>query len=226
MTDTPIAPTPRTRDRDGTEARILAGAMAIVARDGFGALGVNTVAREAGVDKQLIYRYFGGLDGLLERLGQDLRLWLGDPATAAIGGSGYGEVIGAQIVQHLAALRASEMVQAALSWELVERGDAVARLGEAKNQAIREWFGNVRAAAGEPPPGIDAPAVNAILIAAVHHLVLRARTAGEFAGLDLKAPETWARIEQAIGFISGTIYAQDAGPGARPAAAGDARIAR
>ncbi|MCA3254082.1 TetR/AcrR family transcriptional regulator [Bradyrhizobium sp.] len=203
-------PAPRPRDRDGTEARIIQAAAAIMARDGVGALGVNTVAREAGVDKQLVYRYFGGLEGLLERLGTDLRLWLGDAADAEIAGSGYAEVITGQLVAHLAALRANHLVQAALAWELVERSEAVARLGAAKNEAIRDWFAQVRATAGAPPRGVDATAINAVLLAGMHHLVLRARTAGDFAGMDLTDPASWARIEAAVAHISTAMYAAPA----------------
>jgi hypothetical protein len=63
------AAAPRSRDRAATEERILAAVGQVLARDGFGAIGVNAIAREAGVDKVLIYRYFGGLPELL-RLGR------------------------------------------------------------------------------------------------------------------------------------------------------------
>ena len=56
---------PRERDRSETTARILAAVGEVLARDGFGALGVNAVAKHAGVDKVLIYRFFGGMPELL-----------------------------------------------------------------------------------------------------------------------------------------------------------------
>ncbi|MGF1449788.1 MAG: TetR/AcrR family transcriptional regulator [Opitutales bacterium] len=58
------------RNRLLTEARLLEAARAIVAESGFSKLGVNSAAARAGYDKVLIYRYFGGYDGLLERLAQ------------------------------------------------------------------------------------------------------------------------------------------------------------
>jgi hypothetical protein len=58
-----------------TEERILAAVGEVLARDGFGALGVNAIAREAGVDKVLIYRYFGGLPELLRLWGASGRFW-------------------------------------------------------------------------------------------------------------------------------------------------------
>jgi AcrR family transcriptional regulator len=58
-------PQPRPRDRAATEERILTAVGEVLARDGFAAIGVNAIARQAGVDKVLIYRYFGGLPELL-----------------------------------------------------------------------------------------------------------------------------------------------------------------
>ena len=65
----------RTRDRAATEERILAAVGEVLARDGFGAIGINTIAREAQVDKVLIYRYFGGLPELLKTWGASGRFW-------------------------------------------------------------------------------------------------------------------------------------------------------
>jgi AcrR family transcriptional regulator len=60
---------PRPRDRAATEQRIVDAAIGILSDDGFVALGINPLADRAGVDKQLIYRYFGGLDGVVAALG-------------------------------------------------------------------------------------------------------------------------------------------------------------
>ena len=51
------------RDSQAMRRRILDAIGAIAARDGLAAVGVNALAREAGCDKVLIYRYFGDLEG-------------------------------------------------------------------------------------------------------------------------------------------------------------------
>ena len=63
------------RDSAKTKERLLEAVDDVLARDGFGGLGVNTLAREAGVDKVLIYRYFGGLNGLLKAYAEAGDLW-------------------------------------------------------------------------------------------------------------------------------------------------------
>ena len=46
-----------TRDKEETKARILAAVGKLLAASGFRQLGINAIAREAQVDKVLIYQY-------------------------------------------------------------------------------------------------------------------------------------------------------------------------
>ena len=48
-----------------TEKKLLEAVSYIIENDGFTKIGVNRIANQAGCDKVLIYRYFGGLDRLL-----------------------------------------------------------------------------------------------------------------------------------------------------------------
>ncbi|MFO8026366.1 MAG: TetR/AcrR family transcriptional regulator [Opitutales bacterium] len=66
---------PRKRSRPNTEQRFVDAVLELVAENGCEDLGVNHVAQRAGADKVLIYRYFGGLDGLLRRVARSHR-WL------------------------------------------------------------------------------------------------------------------------------------------------------
>ena len=53
------------KNREKTEEKILEAVGSIVESEGFEKLGINTIALKANVSKMLIYRYFGGLKGLL-----------------------------------------------------------------------------------------------------------------------------------------------------------------
>jgi AcrR family transcriptional regulator len=92
MVLTPIADAPqaepekRVRDRGATEKAILAAAKALLAQEGFQNFGINAVARGAGCDKQLIYRYYGGLNGLVDAIGADLGTWVKDRIPEDTGG--------------------------------------------------------------------------------------------------------------------------------------------
>lgn len=61
--------------RRKTEESLIKAVGALIQTDGVEALGVNAVARHADVDKVLIYRYFDGLDGLLEAYATSRDVW-------------------------------------------------------------------------------------------------------------------------------------------------------
>lgn len=58
------------KNRAKTEERILQATLRLIESAGFSDFGVNTVSREAGCDKVLLYRYFAGADGILGHLAE------------------------------------------------------------------------------------------------------------------------------------------------------------
>lgn len=192
----------RQKDRKRTEERIVQAALALIAREGFQGFGVNSVAREAGVDKVLIYRYFGDLAGLAARLGEDIDFWLGEASQAMIvQPTSYADFADQVLRAYIRALRHRVTLQRLLAWELVSNDEVVQRLSAARSAAVSAWFNTLARSAPPPPANIDVGATNALLIGAVHHLVLREATAGEFAGLPLRGDEAWRRVEQAVHHI-------------------------
>ena len=57
---------PKGAKRRATQQRIIDAFERILVRDGVGGIGINAIMAEAGIQKTLIYRYFGGLEGLAE----------------------------------------------------------------------------------------------------------------------------------------------------------------
>ncbi len=72
------------RNRQLTENRIRDAAKGLLQAEGFESWGVNRIAREAGLDKVLIYRYFESPQGLLDRIVRETRFWP-DPETLPAG---------------------------------------------------------------------------------------------------------------------------------------------
>jgi len=190
--------TVRTRDRDATALRLIAALERVLSRDGFRGLGVNAVAREAAVDKVLIYRYFGDLDGLVEAFGQRLDLWIGEqsaaPAPAAA--DGYAARMRQMFREYAKSLRANRTLRQILAWELVDSSPIMRKLDASRSRAVAAWFARARAAQ-TAPTGVDAAAVNTLLIAGLHYLALREESIGSFAGMNLRDPASWARLETA-----------------------------
>ncbi len=192
------------RDRERTEAAILAAAEAQLAEAGFQAFGVNAVARRAGCDKQLIYRYYGGLDGLVAAVGAGLGARHAPPASQPAAQS-FGELTERLLLAFLEQFRADQLAQRIAAWEVAERSPLVDRLAEARAQALGHWMEAARGGL-TPPPGIDAPALNALLIGGIQQLVLASTTMGSFAGLPLSEDRNWIRARLALRALIRGVY--------------------
>ena len=63
------------KNREKTEEKILEAVGSIVESEGFEKLGINTIALKANISKMLIYRYFGGLEGLIVKFVMQKDYW-------------------------------------------------------------------------------------------------------------------------------------------------------
>lgn len=161
-----------TRNRDETRQRILDAALDLVAEEGFAALGVNAVARRAGADKQLIYRYFGGLDGLMAAAGTEVAERMATAlSTAPIAAATYGgliEGLAAALLRHLIQDRLYRQLRL---MEASAPSPATESFHQARGAALAAWLADRRGSL-TPPAGTDAPAINAVIIAAIEGIAI------------------------------------------------------
>lgn len=184
-----------------TERKILGALDSILVSHGFGGVGINAVAKEAGVSKSLIYRYFGGLPELVHAFMSQHDYWgrqeaCGEPETDIADDRDAGERLFRMLVGQIDALRSQPEVQEIRRNELVERSELTDRLADEREQASLDFVRNLH-----QPPGVDVPAISGVLLAGVIFLVLRTKTARSYFGIDLHSSEGWERIENALGFM-------------------------
>lgn len=189
---------PRLRDRPATEAAIVSAAERLLLAEGWVGLNVNTLAAEAGVDRKLIYRYFEGVEGVVERLAGRLDLWLGEtlaaqPPTRA---TSYRLFAREMLLAYLGALRSSPLILRLVAWELSQDTPLLRRLEAARSAVLQRWTASRRPDI-PMPTGVDVVALNVVFLAAVQHLALAAATRDRFAGVTLD-DDGWLRIEAAI----------------------------
>jgi AcrR family transcriptional regulator len=202
------APQPRPRDRQATRRAILFAAKEVLAESGFQEFGVNAVARRAGCDKQLIYRYYGGLEGLVDAIGGELAFWVRDslrPIAALGPPASYAELMERLALGFLEALREDPLMQRIVAWEIAAPSPEVQRLATARSRGLMGWMAEMKGDLA-PPEDLDAPAVNAVLIGAIQHLVVAASATGQFAGLRLKTEKDWDRIRAALRTLVAAAY--------------------
>jgi AcrR family transcriptional regulator len=204
-----VAAPSRMRDRAETERRILAAVGETLAENGFQALGVNAVAKRAGVDKVLIYRYFGGLPELLAAYAEHGDFWyrLEDIAGAnqpPSGRNSLGAWMALAMRRHIAWLKARPITLEIMAWETIENNEltrALAEVREKRGMAIMEHI----ARRLDVPDGVDLPALVALFAAATNYLLIRARGVRHFQGLDLRRDEGWERLISMMGRVTDSL---------------------
>jgi AcrR family transcriptional regulator len=194
---TPIA---ARRDPEETRVRILDALGRIILRDGLGAVGVNLLAREAGADKVLIYRYFGDLDGVYAAFAERTDFWWScAELTEGLDGQGLSlaGAIKACLRRHAAAIRRRPVTLAVLAAEPALRTPLVVALEDVRERRSLElmvWIGERYPA----PVGVDAAAVSMLLSAAINYLAARSRSIRVMSGVAIKTDADWERLMAAM----------------------------
>jgi len=191
---------PKIRDRETTRARLIEAVGTLLAREGFTGLGVNAVAREAGVDKVLIYRYFGGLPELIIAFGREGNFWptikeLAGGDVVAFGQLPLAEQLSRLGKNFMAAIRTRPLTQEILAWEMIERNELTVELEAIRENTMMNFFEMFFHSANKGP---DIAAMGAIIGAGISYLVSRGRKIRFYNGIDLDSEAGWQRLEGAI----------------------------
>lgn len=195
------------RDRFATRAALLDSAAAIIASRGLPQLGVNSLAHAANCDKVLIYRYFGGLDGVLAALGAERMLWprVEIPPDDADHDQSLADSVKDLLLEEWAALSSATLMLQSAAAELTTTPNP---LGAATSLQRTEFHAQIIAkikASHAVPPYIDLPALLELLSAALTLFALRAAHAENSErtpSFDPATPQGWRRIEKMLSAIT------------------------
>ncbi|MGH8000109.1 MAG: TetR/AcrR family transcriptional regulator [Brasilonema sp.] len=202
------------RDKEETKARILAAVGKLLAESGFKQLGVNAIAREAGVDKVLIYRYFENLPALLQTFGKEGNYWMtveelvGDET--AVDAESLADWMVLLLTRFLHDLQKRPITQEIMRWELLEGNELTHELATVRDRVAIESLEFLKQKCSFPPDK-DIPAISAVLIAGIVYLVLRTKVSNTFLGIDFSSPTGWQRIEGAIASLIQAIMVESDG---------------
>lgn len=179
--------------REATEALLVEAFGRIVKRHGLRYVGVNEVVKEAGVGKALLYRYFGGLPGLVEAWGRENRIWpkLVDmvPLSTAPGATAA-QVLKNIVVRNAQVHRDDPVRVEMLADELMTPTAISGALGEIRKQVGRDHA----ALFARNRDFRDHHLTMVVMMAAASYLAMRAVKAPRFMGEDLADAATWTRL--------------------------------
>lgn len=172
----------------------------VLARVGFNCISEELVAQESGVKQNNIFRFFGGLPGLVSAFGTSGNFW---PSKEELLQETCANFKNLSIEQQMAAffksllicLRRRPLTLDILAWEPLERNELSKCLEDIRVRTSLEYFENIH---GEIPESLDLSAIVALLAGAVFFLSVHSRNTKTFGGIDLQSERGWKRIETAI----------------------------
>ena len=186
-----------TRSRLKTEQRILDAVGTILLEQGYPAVGINAIARQAGCDKVLIYRYFGGFDELLLAFAETTTLWwevdeIITETASECSAIKLPEYLQMLLNRYVAALESRPLALEIMAWEMSEQNNLTNALARSRSDRGMELVKRIRGYYQQP--NIDIGGILGVFGAAINYLVIRTRKQSQ----QYKTEEWW-RLQQTIG---------------------------
>ena len=186
-----------TRSRLQTEQRIIEAVGAILLEQGYPAVGINAIARQAGCDKVLIYRYFGGLDELLLAFAETTILWwevdeIILETAAECADIALPDFLQALLNRYVTALESRPLTLEIMAWEMSAQNNLTNTLARTRGERGMELVKRIRVFYQQP--NIDIGGILGVFGASINYLIIRTRKQSQ-----QYKKEEWWRLQQTIG---------------------------
>lgn len=187
------------RDKDSTKQKLIDAVGRIILKEGFSGIGINSIAKEAGVDKVLIYRYFNGLDGLLKNYVTQ-KDYYSNKLFNSLSNVDNPAILAKRIFSgQLNKAVTDKEFQEIILWELNTKNEITTSLADDREKAGLSLLKYIEKKFSFK--NTDIAAITAVIIGGIYYLALRSRTAGVFNGIDLTKKRGWKRIDKALQFL-------------------------
>lgn len=196
------------RNKDRSKKKFLDAVGTILQTKGYQGLKVNDIASTAGIDKKMIYTYFGGADQLIDEYigSQDFWSNVKDekvPTEIKDGGKEFSEEL---LLSQFDYVSKNKELQKLLLWRLSEQRKSLKKLTDDQEENGEHLFNSIT----DPFFGENAEkfrAIMAILISGVYYLNLHSEVnSSMFCGIDVNSKAGKDRIREALSFMIGQTY--------------------
>lgn len=199
------------RNRAATEQKIIDAFNECLLKCGIEGIGVNCVLRQAGVGKELLYRYFGDLQGLARAWAQNSDFW---PSLKELMGMERDQFLRLNPKERvftvtrnfLRALRHRPLTQQVICASLLsdhELADVMHEIRETKSLDVIALFPDTRKEGRD-----DRLAVAAILVAAINYMVLFSRKRSRYYVFNFEDEASWTTLERSLKQIIDAIWSE------------------
>jgi len=194
-------PLKRPRDRQATKQRLLDACEHILLTHGPEGIGVNNVVAQAGVGKQLLYRYFNDLPGLVAAWLEQSANW---PTAEEIVGGDMEAFANLSLrdkfktIQHnyIKELRKRPVMMRIMASELMHPSDITLVLERASDTIAKDLAFVMEDAQGEQWQLMDD--LSFVFYCMLNYLCIRSVTSPRCFGMNLKQQQAWQRIDRLI----------------------------
>ncbi len=186
------------RNRAKTTQRIVEALEEVIAERGLEGVGVNRVAEKANVSKVLIYRYFGGMEGLLEyyvKMGKLFPVF--NPAVLdqirPLHESDVARIWYRQVIQTYRYFRTFKAAREILKASVIENDSIAETTARAQDEELTRLVSQLSFV-----KGADTQAISAVILGAMTYLTIMAQNDRTMVSIDLRSEDGWKRIENAV----------------------------
>ncbi len=189
------------RDKEKSKLRFLNAVGKIIKSKGYQGLQVTKIATVAGLDKKLIYRYYGSVDNLVNEFLKSKDYWskISDVELSEIDLTDGGKEISKLLLgNQFEYLKKNKELQKILLWELSEPKSLLRKLADERESLGEEMFVNITDK-HFMKNSKNYRAVMAILISSTYYLNMHAEVNGSnFCGLDFKNEEDRSLVQKTL----------------------------
>ncbi|WP_276704027.1 TetR/AcrR family transcriptional regulator [Chryseobacterium sp.] len=198
------------RDKERTKVKMIQAVGKVLLKKGYTGLNASSIAKEAGIDKSLVWTYFGSLDKLVEEYIAQRDFWKYKAADSINNMLTFKDGIKAEYMSCLLqfqfqSLLDDEILQRIMLWGISEKKDFLRHISDERELIGEEVFKIVDPQFKDS--NIDIRGILAILVAGIYYLVLHGKTNGSlFCGIDLNTADGEDRIKESISQIISMAY--------------------
>lgn len=181
------------RSRLKTEHKLINSVGEIIKKYGYTKLNIQNIAKEAGVDRKLVYAYFGNLDNLVEEYFKTKDYWTAMSAEVKKllekNEKQNNVNLSYEIIKNQYYFFKDNIeMQNMILWEISESKPFLKDIADHKENVTNDLF--KYSAHVFDNSGISIRSVNAILVTAVYYLIIHARNNGStICGIDINSKE-------------------------------------
>jgi len=193
---------PVRRNRKETERKLIRAVGEVFRAQGYTGLGINKVARQAGVQKTLIYRYFGNVEQLFKTYLLEQDYWSSYQNNLnnilEENQEDYGKSLAKNVLKkQLDYFYSNEEMHQVIRWEISEKNEISRGISDARERMGEEMLSLTDAYFKDT--GVNFRALLALQIAGIYYFVLHAKVNGStFCGIDISKESDMKELHRTL----------------------------